>query len=101
MGKTPLELTKTILDNNHMLLELQGIKCALLEAAKMENTEARKSIIISAAYRIGTLTTYACNVYFAAVDLRDVLTKALEAEDPDGAPIQDGEEVTEDDLPFC
>lgn len=101
MNKTPLELTEDILRDNNFMLELNGIFRGLLRSLDVkEDRTAREEIVRALAYRVNALSIYASNVFWSASELKKVLTEQLEAEDPD-APIQDGEEVTADDLPFC
>jgi len=104
MSKTPLELTEDILRDNNFMLELNGIFRGLLRSLDIkEDRTAREEIVRALAYRINTLTIHASNVFWSASELKKVLTKQLEAEDPELAQqkIDKDEEVTADGLPFC
>lgn len=88
--KTPLEITEDILKNTNALFELHGIYKGLFSALSINDESAKNEIIKALAHRLNTVTVYASNVYWSASDLKEVLTKALEAEDDE----------LEEDLPF-
>lgn len=95
--KTPLELTEDIIRDNNQLLELNGIFRALLRSIDIkEDRAAREETIRALAYRVNALSIYASNVYWSATALKKAFTAELEFE----MQINDGDELTENDLEF-
>jgi hypothetical protein len=103
-NKTPLQLVADIQNYSFRLFEIRAISKALNAISSTADYETLKTITKLFANELDNLAGCNSDIYWTANKLQKALTEQVLADTADvdeAEPITDGEEVTDDDLPFC